>query len=309
MLVFAFATCYPFRPLPTLKVKGACTKTFRDDEIPVNTDLFATPFISPILLQIGPFSVTWYALAYLVGILGGWIVLTRVVTQRAKIEPLYPITRELLDDFLIYAVVAVVLGGRLGYVLFYAPHLLARPIEIINFWEGGIQGMSFHGGMAGVVIAALLFSRKRKIPPLCLADLLALVTPIGIGLVRCANFINGELWGRVTDVPWAVVFTRADLLARHPSPLYEAVLEGALLLAVQLVLVRKGAIGHRGRLTGTFFLGYGLARSVAEGFREPEHWIEAFAPATYGMVLSWPLVIVGAGLLIWSLRGGGRVGA
>ncbi|MDD5585710.1 MAG: prolipoprotein diacylglyceryl transferase, partial [Alphaproteobacteria bacterium] len=179
----------------------------------------AFPPIDPVLFTVGPFAIRWYALAYLAGFLLGW----RICMQLARQNPAGPQPKD-YDDFLVWAVVGTVLGGRLGYILFYQlAYYLANPLEIFYVWHGG---MSFHGGMLGVIVSAWLFTRNRKIPFFAFADLLACVTPIGLGLGRLANFVNGELYGRVSDAPWAVIFPHGGELPRHPSQLYEAGLEG-----------------------------------------------------------------------------------
>jgi len=204
-----------------------------------------------------------------------------------------------VDDFLTWATLGVVLGGRLGYVLFYQPSaFIAEPLRILQVWTGG---MSFHGGMLGVVIATILFCRRQSIPLLGFADRIAVVAPIGLCFGRIANFINGELWGRVApDVPWAMVFPYGGPLPRHPSQLYQAFLEGVLLFAVLFVLSRRDAIRTRaGMLTGVFLTGYGLARIVGEFFREPDSFLGFLAfGATMGQLLSIPMVVAG----IWLIR-------
>ncbi|MBY0430760.1 MAG: prolipoprotein diacylglyceryl transferase, partial [Rhodospirillales bacterium] len=227
--------------------------------------VIAYPAIDPILIEFGPFVIRWYAVAYILGLLGGWWYLRRLVQR-----PPYPMALEHVDDFLTWATVGVVLGGRLGYVIFYKPlYFLANPQEIVFLWHGG---MAFHGGMLGVIAAVILFCRKRGLPLLAVGDVIACVVPIGLFFGRVANFINGELFGRPAfDVPWAMVFPNGGPMPRHPSQIYEAVLEGLALLVVMHLLWRSESLRARpGFLTGAFLAGYGLARSISEFFREPD---------------------------------------
>ena len=253
-----------------------------------------------IFVAVGPLAIRWYALAYIVSLVIGWRVMRRLVgLSPAVATPLQ------CDDFLTWAALGVVLGGRIGYVLFYQPAVyLAHPLAALAVWEGG---MSFHGGLLGVILAIILFTYRHRIPFAGFADRLAVVTPIGLGFGRCANFVNGELWGRPAPegLPWAMVFPRSgDLLLRHPSQLYEALMEGVLLLAVMLVLVSFRRVRQRfGMLTGVFLLGYGAARIVAEYFREPDRFLgPVLGTATMGQVLSAPMVVAGLGFMIYALR-------
>jgi phosphatidylglycerol:prolipoprotein diacylglycerol transferase len=252
------------------------------------------PQIDPVIVQIGPFGIRWYAMAYIAGLVLGWRLMRKLVTQPPAVA-----TPLQVDDFLTWATLGVVLGGRLGYVLFYQPSaFIAEPLRILQVWTGG---MSFHGGMLGVAIATVLFCRRQSIPLLGFADRMAVVAPIGLCFGRIANFINGELWGRVApDVPWAMVFPYGGPLPRHPSQLYQAALEGVLLFAVLFVLSRRDAIRARaGMLTGVFLTGYGLARIVGEFFREPDSFLGFLAfGATMGQLLSIPMVVAG----IWLIR-------
>jgi phosphatidylglycerol:prolipoprotein diacylglycerol transferase len=256
--------------------------------------LLALPFpmIDPVLVQIGPFAIRWYALAYIAGIVLGWLIGRRLVAL-----PPAAATREQADDYVTWVTLGIILGGRLGYVLFYRPgHYLFHPAEILAVWQGG---MSFHGGMLGVAVATLLFCRLRGLHPLLFADRVAPVVPIGLLFGRLANFINGELWGRVTDAPWGVVFPHAGPEPRHPSQLYQAVMEGAVLLALLLWLAGRPAIrARRGFLTGAFLAGYAVARLVGELFRQPDaHLGFLFAGATMGQLLSLPMLLAGLWLM------------
>lgn len=254
------------------------------------------PEIDPVIFAIGPLAVRWYALAYIVGLVGGWGYIVWLLRR-----PPATMTAEAVGDFVTWAIVGVILGGRLGYVIFYNPgHFLAHPLEILALWDGG---MSFHGGLAGVALAIVAFAKKRGIAVLSLADLIACAAPIGLFLGRVANFVNGELYGRPTDVPWAVAFPAGGGIGRHPSQLYEAALEGLVLFVVLLVLVRATRARWRpGLLTGVFLSGYGLARIAVEFVREPDPQLGfLFAGATMGQLLSLPLALAGAGLLVWAL--------
>jgi phosphatidylglycerol:prolipoprotein diacylglycerol transferase len=255
------------------------------------------PDIDPILISIGPFAIRWYALAYIFGILLGWLYARMLIRS----EPLWggpaPMTVADFDDFVLWVTFGIILGGRIGYVLFYNPaHFVAHPLEIFQLWQGG---MSFHGGFAGCVAAVMLFARLRGIPILSLGDLTCAAAPIGLFLGRIANFINGELWGRPTDVSWAMVFPGGGPLPRHPSQLYEATLEGLALFVLLALLIRAGALKRPGLILGAFALGYGIARSFCEFFREPDAQLGfLWGGMTMGMLLSVPLMIAGV-VLIW----------
>lgn len=256
------------------------------------------PVIDPVLVELGPLVIRWYALAYIFGLIAGWR-LTRVLARR---EP-YRFRDIDIDDFLVWATLGVVIGGRLGYVLFYKPtFFLGNPMAILRVWEGG---MSFHGGLLGVVAAAALFTHLRKIPLLHLGDLLAVVAPIGLFLGRLANFINGELYGRPSDVAWAMVFpTDPQRLARHPSQLYEAALEGVVLFLILFTLAKRPALRHRvGLLSGVFLLGYSISRAIAEVFRKPDDFLGFFAGrTTMGQLLSLPMALCGIWLILRAAR-------
>ncbi len=250
------------------------------------------PTIDPILVEIGPFAIRWYALAYIAGIVLAWRYMRALAPRHAG-----AVDALAIDDFIVWATLGIVFGGRLGYVLFYKPgYYLANPQEILFVWQGG---MSFHGGLLGVAAALVLFARKRGIGLLTLADLVACAAPIGLFFGRIANFINGELWGRPGDVPWAMVFPYGGPAARHPSQLYEAALEGALLFLVMLALWRIAGFRDRpGRLTGAFLIGYGSFRFIVEFFREPDaHLGFLVGSATMGQLLSLPLIAAGLWLM------------
>ncbi len=259
------------------------------------------PDIDPVLISIGPLAIRWYALAYIVGILLGWLYARRLIRNDALWRGRAPLTVANFDDFIIWVTFGIILGGRLGYVLFYNPaYFAANPLEILQVWGGG---MSFHGGFAGCVIAVLLFARSAKIPVLSLGDLTCAVAPIGLLLGRIANFINGELWGRPTDVPWAFVFPGAGPLPRHPSQLYEAALEGLVLFIVLAIAVRMGALKRPGLTIGLFAIVYALGRSFCEFFREPDPQLGfLWGGLTMGMLLSIPLFLAGIAFVWHAMR-------
>jgi phosphatidylglycerol:prolipoprotein diacylglycerol transferase len=262
------------------------------------------PAIDPVLIRIGPFAIRWYALAYIAGILAGWLYARAIVRSQRLWEGKAPLSVADYDDFVLWVTLGIILGGRLGYVLFYNPgYFASHPAEIPQLWNGG---MSFHGGFLGCVAAAVLFARSRGIPFLSLADVSCAVAPIGLFLGRLANFVNGELWGRVTDVPWAVIFPNAGTMPRHPSQLYEAGLEGPALLIVLALFVRAGALKRPGMIAGVFALGYGNARFFCEFFRQPDSQLgEAgflWGGLTMGMLLSLPLMLAGMGFIVVALR-------
>jgi phosphatidylglycerol:prolipoprotein diacylglycerol transferase len=259
------------------------------------------PNFDPILIQIGPFAIRWYALAYIVGILGGWLYARAIIRSTKPWGGPAPMTSTHYDDFIVWVTLGVILGGRIGYVLFYNPsYFAAHPCEALELWKGG---MSFHGGFTGCVAAVVLFALKHKISMLSLGDITCAVGPIGLLLGRLANFINGELWGRPSDVPWAMVFPTGGPLPRHPSQLYEAALEGVVLLVVLGLLIRAGALRRPGLMIGAFAIGYAVARSICELFREPDAQLGfLWGGLTMGMVLSLPLLLFGAVLIAIALR-------
>ncbi len=262
-----------------------------------------SPIILPVFprgFHIGPVFIHYYALAYMLGLLAGW-QLVRRLSQRLPVAS----TMEQVDDFLTWAVLGVILGGRTGYVLFYQPaYYFHHPLQIPAVWDGG---MSFHGGFLGVSIAILWFCIRNNLHPLRFADRVSVAVPIGLFLGRCANFINGELWGRPAPAsfPFAMIYPGDPAhLPRYPSELIEASLEGILLFLVMLFAARFQAVRARaGLLTGIFIAGYGVARITGECFREPD-WFLGFLPfgTTMGQLLSIPMVIAGTGLIIYATR-------
>ena len=275
------------------------------------------PPLSPEIFSVEIFGITlalrWYALAYIVGLLAGWRLIRRALATPRLWAAAPAMSADQLERLLTWVVIGVILGGRLGYMIFYQPgYYLANPAQILRIWEGG---MAFHGGFLGVVVAGVLFCRREKIPMLSTGDLLAMVAPIGLFLGRIANFINAELWGRPTAMPWGVAFpgeaaqacaVAGGICARHPSQLYEAALEGLALGAALVWLVwRRGWLHHPGRVMGLFLVGYGLARFLVEFVRQPDAqfitegnplglaWQIGGYGLTQGQALSLPMVLVG----------------
>lgn len=251
------------------------------------------PAIDPVLVHIGPIAIRWYALAYVVGLVLGW----RYIRYLAK-ERIPGLSPRIADDLLVWCTLGVVIGGRAGYVLFYQPSFFFdHPSQIPLIWQGG---MSFHGGMLGVILALGLFARARRINVLSLSDAIACAAPIGLFFGRIANFINGELFGRTSDVPWAMVFPNGGPLPRHPSQIYEALLEGLVLFAIVTALVHATRLAQRpGVLTGVFLCGYGLARIIVELFREPDAFLGFIVSGiTMGQILSLPMLLIGLWLVL-----------
>ena len=256
--------------------------------------VLAFPMIDPVLVQIGPFAIRWYALAYIAGIVIGWRVARRLVQWAPKVA-----TAEQVDDYVTWVTLGIIAGGRLGYVLFYRPgYYVTAPWEALYIWQGG---MSFHGGALGVMVATWWFARRNGLDWVAFADRVVCVVPIGLFFGRLANFINGELWGRVTDVPWAMVFPTGGPEPRHPSQLYQALLEG-LLLFVLLWLYARGP-RRLGEVSAAFLVGYGLLRFTAEFWREPDAHLGLLGLGlSMGQWLSLPLVLAGAALWGWAHR-------
>jgi phosphatidylglycerol---prolipoprotein diacylglyceryl transferase len=264
----------------------------------------AFPAIDPVAISIGPFAIRWYALAYIGGIVLGWIYARMLIRSEKLWGGPAPIAPVQLDDFILWVTLGIILGGRTGYVLFYNPgFFIQNPIAIFKLWEGG---MSFHGGFLGCVAAVMLFALKNNISILSLGDITTAVAPMGIFFGRLANFIKGELWGREADasVPWRMIFPDDPLqLFRHPSQLYEAALEGVLLFAILAVMVRMGAFKRPGLILGSFIAVYALARITSEFFREPDPQLGfLWGGLTMGMLLSVPMIIAGAILIVMAWR-------
>ncbi|MBL4838767.1 MAG: prolipoprotein diacylglyceryl transferase [Kordiimonadaceae bacterium] len=256
------------------------------------------PQIDPILIEFGPVAIRWYSLAYITGILYVWWAI-----RRLSQKPGAAMSGAHIDDFITWAVFGVILGGRLGYVLFYNLNAyLQDPIAILRLWDGG---MSFHGGFAGVVISVIFYCRKHKLDLMRVSDVIAIVSPIGLLVGRTANFINGELWGRPTDVPWAMVFPADPLgLSRHPSQLYEAIGEGLILFILLQYLYHKTRIAKEmpGVLAAIFMGGYGLARILLEFVREPDAHLGLMAGISRGQMLSVPMFLLAAWLVSKGIR-------
>lgn len=257
------------------------------------------PEIDPVALSLGPLQIRWYALAYLAGFILGWRYAVFLIQKAgAKFRP----NVQDLEDFLPWAVIGVILGGRLGYVFFYQfDFYMQEPFEILKIWQGG---MAFHGGVLGVMAAILLFGWKNKISPFSLADIFCVAAPIGLFFGRIANFINGELYGRVSDVPWAFVFPGGGDQPRHPSQLYEAFFEGLVLLIILTVLaLRYRGLEKPGLISGVFLIGYGIFRAGIEFFREPDIQIGyLFGFLTMGQILCVPMILFGSFMLFRSLK-------
>ncbi len=251
------------------------------------------PSIDPIIFQVGPLAIRWYSLAYIGGLLFAWRYMVHLAARPPEVA-----SREAIDDFLVWATLGVVLGGRVGYTLFYNfDYYVANPLAALQIWNGG---MSFHGGVLGVIVSGLIFVKRRNIPALRFADIVACATPVGLMLGRLANFINGELFGRVSDASWAMVFPRGGPEPRHPSQLYEAFLEGLVLFFLLYVLSKNEAIRNRpGVLTGVFLIGYALARAFVELFRQPDAHLGVLAAGlTMGQWLSLPMILGGIFLIL-----------
>jgi phosphatidylglycerol:prolipoprotein diacylglycerol transferase len=265
--------------------------------------VLAFPVFDPIAISFGPLAIRWYALAYIGGIVLGWLYARALLRRDRLWGGPAPISVAQFDDFILWVTLGIIVGGRAGYVLFYnLPFFLQHPLEIIELWKGG---MSFHGGFLGCVAAVILFARKHRLPILSLGDITCAVAPIGLLLGRLANFINSELWGRLADpsLPWAVVFPNGGPAPRHPSQLYEAALEGIVLFVVLALMVRGGALRRPGLILGTFVLLYGLARSFSEFFREPDPQLGfLWGGLTMGMVLCVPMILAGLLILTAALR-------
>jgi phosphatidylglycerol:prolipoprotein diacylglycerol transferase len=251
------------------------------------------PQIDPVAFSLGPLAVRWYGLMYLIG----FALFFFLGRYRARRHSWRGVSYTVIDDLLFWGVLGVVLGGRLGYVLFYKPAYYAgHPAEIFSVWQGG---MSFHGGLLGVLLAVWLVCRKHRLSFWTVSDFIAPLMPLGLAAGRLGNFINGELWGRPADLPWAMVFRGAGPLPRHPSQLYQFALEGVLLFVLLWIYSRRPR--PAGAVSGMFLIGYGVFRFIAEYFREPDDFLGLLALGlSMGQWLSLPMLAVGAGLLAWS---------
>jgi phosphatidylglycerol---prolipoprotein diacylglyceryl transferase len=267
----------------------------------------AFPVFDPVAVAIGPIAIRWYALAYIGGIVLGWLYARALIKHEKLWSGPAPVTLPQMDDFILWVTVGIILGGRTGYVLFYnLPFFIQHPAEIFELWKGG---MSFHGGFLGCVAAVMLFARKNRISILSLGDITTAVAPIGLLLGRFANFINSELWGRPADssVAWAMVFPNGGPLPRHPSQLYEAGLEGIVLFLILAMMIRAGALKRPGLILGSFIAFYAVARIVGEFFREPDPQLGfLWGGLTMGMLLSVPMIVAGIILIVLAWRRGPR---
>ena len=254
--------------------------------------MFSFPQIDPIAFSLGPVDVRWYALAYMAGFILGWLMLRQIIKTYHQ-----PLSLPQLDTLLNASLLGVIVGGRLGYVMFYQPGFyLANPLQIFALWQGG---MSFHGGFLGIICAVIAVGRYYRLNILAVGDAVAMVAPIGLFFGRLANFINAELYGRVTDSAFGIVFPGAGSQPRHPSQLYEAGLEGLLLGVIMLMLWRRGWLHQHGRVTGVLLAGYGVARSMIEFVREPDAQIGLLLDSvSMGQLLSVPMIIFGAYLIM-----------
>lgn len=258
--------------------------------------MLKAPQIDPVIFHLGPLAVRWYGMMYLLGFLAAYFLIRRLSPRRQLL-----LDGDAVSDLLFYIVLGVVIGGRTGYVLFYNfSYFLAHPMEIFAVWQGG---MSFHGGLLGVIVATFLYCRRHAIAILPLADILAIAATIGLGLGRIGNFINGELWGRVTDVPWGMIFPDAGSLPRHPSQLYEAVIEGPVIFSLLLWLFTRKP--RNGTVFFLFLIFYGGGRFIVEFFREPDQQIGfLWGGATMGQVLCLSMIAIGcSGLFLLKKRG------
>ncbi len=269
----------------------------------------AFPVFDPVAISLGPIAIRWYALAYIGGIVLGWIYARALIKSEKLWGGPAPISLVQMDDFILWVTLGIIVGGRTGYVLFYnLPFFIEHPAAIFKLWEGG---MSFHGGFLGCVVAVIWFARRNGIPILSLGDVVTAVGPIGLFLGRFANFINSELWGRVADLslPWGVIFPNGGPLPRHPSQLYEAFLEGIVLFTVLAVMIRMGALKRPGLILGSFITIYALARIIGEMFREPDPQLGfLWGGMTMGMLLSLPMIVAGIFLIVlaWRRKGTAR---
>jgi phosphatidylglycerol:prolipoprotein diacylglycerol transferase len=256
------------------------------------------PHIDPVLVELGPIAIRWYSLSYLAGVMLGWWYLLKLDNG---IPPL--MNQKMRDDIMLWAILGIVLGGRLGYVLFYnLPYYIENPLDAFKVWQGG---MSFHGGMVGLITAFYVMCRRAHVSYWQLMDRVACVAPIGLCLGRIANFINSELYGRASDVPWAMIFPRDELgIPRHPSQLYQAALEGLSLFVILNLLFHFTKIrNYRGATCGLFLFGYGVFRSIAEIYREPDVQLGfIFGQVTMGQILCIPMALFGIALIIYARR-------
>ena len=260
--------------------------------------------IDPIALKIGPLEVRWYGLAYLAGILLG-LKYAKWIISNHKEKNTLSISISNIDEIFIWVVVGIIFGAKIGYLVFYNPSsLLENPLNIFALWQGG---MSFHGGAAGVILAIIIYSLVKKISLLQLGDIICSVVPIGLFFGRVANYINSELWGKITTVSWGVVFPNAGNLPRHPSQLYEATLEGLMIFLILLIMIKKNLLNYKGLISGSFLFLYGLFRIFVENFREPDlHIGYIYNLVTMGMILSFPFMVAGMCIMFYAIKTNGK---
>ena len=246
--------------------------------------------LNPVLINFGVFEVRWYSLAYIFGILAGWWIAKKIIDFKIK-NNIINFDSKIFDDLISYVIISIIVGGRLGYIIFYnLSYYLSNPLDVLKIWQGG---MSFHGGLIGIILGTYLFSRKMKVNSFFFLDIIASVAPIGIFFGRIANFINGELYGKPTDLFWSVIFPEIDKIPRHPSQLYEAALEGVVLFLILIKLIYKKSI-KTGEVAAMFMILYGLFRVVSEQFREPDtHIGYLFNLFSMGSILSFFMILTG----------------
>ena len=260
--------------------------------------------IDPIALKIGPLEVRWYGLAYLAGILLG-LKYAKWIISNHKEKNTLSISISNIDEIFIWVVVGIIFGAKIGYLVFYNPSsLLENPLNIFALWQGG---MSFHGGATGVILAIIIYSLAKKISLLELGDIICSVVPIGLFFGRIANYVNSELWGKVTTVSWGVVFPNAGNLPRHPSQLYEAILEGLVIFLILFIMIKKNLLNYNGFISGSFLFLYGLFRIFVENFREPDlHIGYIYNLVTMGMILSFPFMVAGMCIMFYAIKTNGK---
>ena len=253
----------------------------------------------PVLIDLGLFQIRWYSLAYILGIILGWIYANRIIKKILISNNLALIKPTHFDDLIIYLILGIILGGRLGYIFFYNyEYYFQNPYEILQIWKGG---MSFHGGLLGVIFATFVFSKTKNINFFNLTDIISCVAPIGLFLGRIANFINGELYGKISDLPWAVIFPEAGNIGRHPSQIYEALLEGALLfILINFLAIKKQLLFKTGYISSFFLISYSILRIFSEIFREPDKHIGyLYNYFSMGTILSFITLVIGFIIIVY----------
>jgi len=253
----------------------------------------------PVFIDLGIFQIRWYSIAYIVGIVLGWIYAIKIIKKMARKHNFTPIKQTDFDDLIIYLIIGIVLGGRLGYVIFYNFEYYSKNLfEILKLWEGG---MSFHGGLLGVIIVTIIFSKIKRINFFYFADIICCVAPIGLFLGRIANFINGELFGKISTLPWAIIFPTGGNISRHPSQIYEAILEGIILfILINFLALKKQLLLKAGYISGLFLIFYSTARIIGENFREPDNQLGYFFNYfSMGVILSVTTFVAGCFIIFF----------